>query len=75
MKGETINVIPETVPADYHCRCAYCVQAIGELRHPDGSYYSRRLGHGSAAITLGVYGHLFKPDERAAVAIERALTK
>jgi hypothetical protein len=24
------------------------------------------LGHGSAAITLGVYGHLFKPDDRAA---------
>jgi integrase len=35
---------------------------------------SRRLGHGSAAITLGVYGHLFKPDDRAAQAIERALT-
>jgi len=35
---------------------------------------SRRLGHGSAAITLGVYGHLFKPDDRAAAAIERALT-
>ena len=26
---------------------------------------SRRLGHGSPAITLGVYGHLFKPDDRA----------
>lgn len=24
---------------------------------------SRRLGHGSPAITLGVYGHLFKPDD------------
>src|SRR6516164_5278357 len=24
------------------------------------------LGHSSAAITLGVYGHLFKPDDRAA---------
>jgi integrase len=31
---------------------------------------SRRLGHGSPAITLGVYGHLFKPDDRAAAAIE-----
>jgi integrase len=35
---------------------------------------SRRLGHASAAITLGVYGHLFKPDDRAALAIEHALT-
>ena len=31
---------------------------------------SRRLGHGSPAITLGVYGHLFKPDDRAATAID-----
>jgi hypothetical protein len=23
------------------------------------------LGHGSGAITLGVYRHLFKPDDRA----------
>jgi integrase len=35
---------------------------------------SRRLGHGSAAITLGVYGHLFKPDDRAATIMEKALT-
>jgi integrase len=35
---------------------------------------SRRLGHGSAAITLGVYGHLFKPDDRAALIIEKALS-
>jgi integrase len=34
---------------------------------------SRRLGHGSAAITLGVYGHLFKPDDRAAAIMEKAL--
>jgi len=25
------------------------------------------LGHGSGAITLGVYRHLFKPDDRAAM--------
>jgi integrase len=31
---------------------------------------SRRLGHGSAAITLNVYGHLFKPDDRAAAIME-----
>ena len=34
---------------------------------------SRRLGHGSPAITLGVYGHLFKPDDRAAAAIDEIL--
>jgi integrase len=35
---------------------------------------SRRLGHGSPAITLGVYGHLFKPDDRAAAIMEAALS-
>jgi integrase len=35
---------------------------------------SRRLGHGSPAITLSVYGHLFKPDDRAAAIMEAALT-
>jgi integrase len=34
---------------------------------------SRRLGHGSPAITLNIYGHLFKPDDRAAAIIEKAL--
>lgn len=35
---------------------------------------SRRLGHGSPAITLAVYGHLFaSTDDRAALAIEAAL--
>jgi integrase len=34
---------------------------------------SRRLGHGSPTITLGVYGHLFRPDDRAAAIIEKAL--
>jgi integrase len=34
---------------------------------------SRRLGHGSPAITLSVYGHLFKPDDRAAQIMELAL--
>jgi integrase len=34
---------------------------------------SRRLGHGSPVITLGVYGHLFKPDDRAAAIMEAAL--
>jgi integrase len=33
---------------------------------------SRRLGHGSPAITLTVYGHLFKTDDRAAQIMEAA---
>jgi len=34
---------------------------------------SRRLGHGSASITLNVYGHLFNTaDDRAASIFERA---
>jgi integrase len=34
---------------------------------------SRRLGHGSPTITLGVYGHLFSnTDDRAAQVIEAA---
>ena len=37
---------------------------------------SRRLGHGSPTITLGVYGHLFgSADDRAADVIERAFGK
>jgi len=35
---------------------------------------SRRLGHGSPAITLRLYGHLWsKSDDRAAAAIEKML--
>ena len=34
---------------------------------------SRRLGHGSPMITLGVYGHRFKnTDDRAVQVIEAA---
>jgi integrase len=36
---------------------------------------SRRLGHGSPAITLGVYGHPFKTDDRAAAIMEAALAR
>jgi integrase len=37
---------------------------------------SKRLGHGSPAISLGVYAHLFnRTDDAAALAIERALSK
>ena len=35
---------------------------------------SRRLGHSSAVVTLGVYGHLFRDkDRKAADAIEAVL--
>jgi integrase len=34
---------------------------------------SRRLGHGSAVITLSTYAHLLKPDDRAAAIMEAAL--
>jgi integrase len=37
---------------------------------------SRRLGHSSPTITLGVYGHLFgNSDDKAADVIERAFGK
>jgi integrase len=59
------------------------VRGFHSLRHTHASMLiadgldvlslSRRLGHGSAAITLGVYGHLFKPDDRAAAIMEKAL--
>jgi integrase len=35
---------------------------------------SRRLGHGSAAITLAVYGHLLTPHDRAADITQAMLT-
>jgi len=34
---------------------------------------SRRLGHSSAAITLGVYGHLISSKDGAAAAVEAVL--
>jgi len=41
MKGDRVNLVNGAMPADYHCRCEYCEQYIGELRPQDGSYYSR----------------------------------
>jgi integrase len=35
---------------------------------------SRRLGHATPVLTLSVYGHLFKTDDRAAAIMEAALT-
>jgi integrase len=40
----------------------------------DALTISRRLGHGSLAITLKVYGHLLKPDDRAAAIMEATLS-
>jgi DNA modification methylase len=40
--GDKVHVIAGRVPGDYHCDCSYCTsKVIGELRAPDGSYYSR----------------------------------
>ena len=36
---------------------------------------SRRLGHSSAAITLGVYGHLMTSQDGAADAVEAMLSR
>jgi integrase len=57
---------------------------LHSLRHTHASHLiasgmdvltiSRRLGHGSPTITLGVYGHLFpNTDDRAAQIMEAAL--
>jgi integrase len=36
---------------------------------------SRRLGHSAPSVTLNVYGHLLKPDDRAAAIVEAALAQ
>jgi integrase len=64
-------------------RAAKLKATFHSLRHTHASHLiaagidvlsiSRRLGHGSPAITLSVYGHLFKPDDRAAAAIDELL--
>lgn len=59
---------------------------LHSLRHTHASYLiaagrdvlavSRRLGHGSPIITLGVYGHLFpNADDRAAQAVEQMFAR
>jgi integrase len=58
---------------------------LHSLRHTHASYLiavghdvltiSRRMGHGSPTITLGVYGHLFpNTDDRAAASVEAMFT-
>jgi len=42
----------------------------------DVAQVSRRLGHGSPAVTLRIYAHLFNTlDSAAAIAIESVLRK
>ena len=63
-------------------KAAGLVATLHSLRHTHASTLiasgldvltiSRRLGHGSPAITLKVYGHLFKTDDRAAAIMEAA---
>ncbi len=54
---------------------AYARQPIGCLGM-DVLSISRRLGHGSPTITLGIYGHLFgSTDDKRADEIERAFGK
>lgn len=44
--GAEVNIIRRHIPDEYHCRCEFCSQAIGELRPQNaddspGGYYSR----------------------------------
>ena len=41
MEIERVRIVPGHTPEDYHCRCSYCANVLGELRREDGSYYSR----------------------------------
>jgi integrase len=34
---------------------------------------SRRIGHGSPTMTLKVYAHLFRPDDRATAVMDLVL--
>lgn len=50
------------MPEGYHCHCEYCKQVIGELRAPDGSYYSRleRRKYYATEEEEGESGHIAK---------------
>lgn len=41
VRVERVNVLPGVTPEDYHCRCRFCREVIGELRPEGGGYYSR----------------------------------
>lgn len=61
MYADPVNVVAGKLPKDYHCKCKYCKQYIGELRPADGSYYSRleRRKYYSP-IEKGEGGHIAK---------------
>lgn len=39
--GDLVNTLVGHVPEDYHCRCRYCAEVLGELRPNTEQYYSR----------------------------------
>jgi site-specific DNA-cytosine methylase len=58
---ERVNLVKGVIPDDYHCRCQYCMDPIGELRRLDGSYYKRtdrRKYYGT--MEAGKDGHVAK---------------
>lgn len=66
-KGSSIRPPPKVevkagaIPDDYHCQCEFCSQVIGELRPPDGGYYSRLERRGYyAKVESGKNGHAAK---------------
>jgi hypothetical protein len=36
---------------------------------------TRRIGHGSPALTLKVYAHVFRPDDRTAAMMDEVLSR
>ena len=40
-RGDPVNVVPGPPPGNYHCGCEHCRASLGELKRPDGTYYSR----------------------------------
>lgn len=39
--ADLVDLVEGQTPHDYHCSCEFCSKVIGELRPPDGKYYSR----------------------------------
>jgi len=39
--GDIVHMVTGRKPVEYHCNCEFCSVAIGELRKPEGEYYSR----------------------------------
>ncbi len=68
-----VNLVEGPLPEDYHCRCRFCSVSIGELRPPDGTYYSRleRRGYYHPSES-GKSGHAAKtPLHLARWAVQR----